>query len=422
VTVARDHRPDPPVVCSPLPPRQGTWSVYVHFPWCLKRCGYCDFATSVAREIPREAYADAVIAELGLRTAGLAPRPIATVYFGGGTPSLWGAEHVGRVIAWLDRWGGICADAEVTLEANPGASEIGDLGACADAGVNRISLGIQALDDRRLAWLDRVHDARAAAHALDRVGALVGSGAVARASADLIFGLPGMDAAELVSDVAAVAARGFTHLSAYSLTVEPGTPLARRVANGAVPPPDDTVQVAQLEALPALCAAHGWVRYEVSNYAAPGAESRHNLAYWSGGHWIAVGSAAHGFIPADGALGLRYGNLRHSAAWLAAIARGRLGEAFRERIDAPTHAIERIMTGLRLARGIDLDALAADVGAPMARALIERARARKLVGRAVELDGGRLRLAAGAWPHLDGIAADLAAIGPGRGADSAGLG
>ena len=347
--------------------------VYVHFPYCLHRCSYCDFATTVARVIPRERYLACTLAELQLRSADIEFAPLETVFFGGGTPSLWGPSAIGAVLDWLHEHAGFAQDPEITLEANPGALESGDLAAYATAGINRVSVGIQALHDTRLRALDRLHDAQAARQTLAQLGDLLATGRLRSANADLIFGVPGQTLLDLKSDVAGILDFGLSHLSAYSLTVEPGTPLAAQVARGLAQRPDDDQQAAMLDLLPDLLAPYGLARYEVSNYARPGHVSRHNLAYWTGRYYLAVGVGAHGFVPSAGALGLRYGNTRKHERWLRALGDARLAEDLRETIDAAQHQDERLLTGLRLTRGLDLDAFARDLGDDRRAALELRA-------------------------------------------------
>lgn len=384
-------------------------SVYVHFPWCLHRCAYCDFATAVARDIPRAAYLSAILTELRIRTTDLAPRPIATVFFGGGTPSLWGPEPVATVLAWLAAWGGFTADAEVTLEANPGAVEAGDLRAYAAAGINRVSIGVQALDDRRLRALDRLHDAEAAHRTLKTLGDLLADGSLRSANADLIFGGPGQTLADLEADVRGVLDHGLPHLSAYSLTVEPGTPLHERVARGLQPAPDDDLQADMLEAVPGLVAPYGLQRYEVSNFARPGQPCRHNLAYWNGNHYLAVGVGAHGYLPAaTGLCGQRYGNSRSQAKWQPTLEAGRLCEDLREDIDATAHLTERLLTGLRLAEGLDLTTLRRDVGHVLVEGLLRRARAAVNAGQPLEIAPEHLRVPPEAFRALDRVVLALA--------------
>lgn len=379
--------------------------MYVHFPWCLKRCAYCDFATSVAKEIPRHAYCEALITDLQLRTRTLQPRPIATVFFGGGTPSLWGAPYIAQVLQWLHNWAGLAPDAEVTLEANPGAAEAGDLRAYAAAGINRFSVGIQALDAARLRALDRVHDVQQARATLQIVGQMLNEGSLRSASADLIFGVPGQTVPQLADDVSSVLDYGLPHLSAYALTVEPGTPLARAVAAGKQRAPDDDVQAQMLDALPGLVAGFGVARYEVSNYAKPGHHSRHNWAYWSGDHYLGVGVGAHGFLPAAQLCGQRYANTRSTQKYLAKLGCGELATDFCESINAATHTTELLLTGLRLTRGVDLARLDRTIGAGTAQQVVDRARDKGLLGHPMVSEAGFLRVCPDAVHRLDSLVA-----------------
>ncbi len=391
---------------SGLGPYPGSWAVYVHFPFCLHRCNYCDFATVAHRAPPRERALAACLAELSLRCEGLSPAPIRSVFFGGGTPSLWGAPAIGAILAWLDRWAGLDADCEITLEANPGAAEEGDLRGYVTAGVTRISLGVQALSDRRLRQLDRIHDADAARAALATLGQLRREGGLRAASADLIYGLPGQTEAELRSDVAALLDHGLSHLSAYALTIEAGTPLQGLVARGLAPTTDDGHQAAMLELMPQLVAGHGLQRYEVSNFAVPGSECRHNLAYWRGHHYLAVGVGAHGFLPCTlpGALGVRTANTRSVAAWFEALEAGRLAEAPREVTTAESHLDEWLLTGLRLRDGVDLGAVAVRFGDEVAVALVQAA----LAVPGLQTVGGAIAVEAAAIVRLDDVIASLA--------------
>lgn len=392
----------------PAAPRQGSWAVYVHFPWCLKRCAYCDFATSVANEIPRQAYCDAVIAELAMRTRAMAPAPIASVFFGGGTPSLWGDRYVGAVLQWLDAWGGLRADAEVSLEANPGAAEHGELAALTAAGINRISAGIQSLHPAHLRWLDRVHDAGQAAAMIDKLASLLAAGRLRSASCDLIYGVPGQTAAQVQADVQQIVGAGIPHLSAYSLTVEAGTPLHRRVDRDPAQAPDDELQLHILEALPTWTAALGVQQYEVSNFARTGHRCRHNLSYWTGDHYLAVGVGAHGFLPHADLCGQRYGNVRSAPTYLRRIGQGQLVEDFRETIDAGTHLRELVLTGLRLQDGLAWQHVAAIVGDTATAKLRRRAEGMARAGEPVQVDGQGVRVRPEGVRRLDSLIATLA--------------
>lgn len=393
-------------------PRQGTWSVYIHFPWCLKRCAYCDFATAVSLQIPRQDYLQAILAELALRTRELQPAPIATVFFGGGTPSLWGPGPVGEVLGWLDRWAGMCQDVEITIEANPGAAEEGNLRGYVAAGINRISLGVQALDDRRLALLDRVHDAGAARQTLSLLGQWVATGQLHSASADLLFGAPDQDLLRLRADIDGVLGSGLPHLSAYALTVEEGTPLATRVDRGLQAPPDDDLQMQMLTQMPALVQAYGLERYEVSNFAKPGHRSRHNLVYWTGGHYLAAGVGAHGYVPAE-AGEIRYGNTRQHRDYLSALGPGcagppALAEALRELVTPQMRLPELLLTGLRLDQGLDLRSVERDCGLEELQRLLRRVDQARKRGFALETQGSFLRVPASSTERLDAVIRELA--------------
>jgi oxygen-independent coproporphyrinogen-3 oxidase len=391
-------------------PRQGTWSVYIHFPWCLKRCAYCDFATAVSAQIPREQYLQAILAELALRTGEIEKAPIATVFFGGGTPSLWGPGPVGEVLAWLDRWAGLQPGAEITLEANPGAAEEGDLRGYLSAGINRISLGVQALDDQRLLRLDRVHDAAAARRTLHLLGEWVAGGQLQSASADLLFGAPDQGAAQLQADVAGVLDCGLPHLSAYALTVEEGTPLHTRVERGLQSPPDDDLQMTMLAKIPDLVGQYGLERYEVSNFAKPGHRSRHNMVYWQGGHYLAAGVGAHGYLPtAQGEM--RYGNTRQHRDYLAGLGRTQgpeLAEALRETVTPEMHLAELLLTGLRLDEGLALESVRRDCGDQALQRLLVSLERAKAAGLPVLSDGQRLWVPAHATERLDAVIRALA--------------
>ena len=381
--------------------------VYIHFPYCLHRCGYCDFATTVARVVPRERYLQHILTELEMRAASQQFAPLETVFFGGGTPSLWGPAAIAAVLDWLNRRAGFAENPEITLEANPGALESGDLAAYATAGITRVSVGIQALHDARLRALDRLHDAAAARQTLAQLGDLLATGRLRSANADLIFGVPGQTLLDLRTDVAGILDYGLSHLSAYSLTVESGTPLAAQVKRGLVARPDDDLQATMLDALPGMLAPYGLARYEVSNYARPGHPSRHNLAYWTGRYYLAVGVGAHGFLPEPGAVGLRYGNSRKHERWMAALAERQLCEDLRESIDADQHHDERLLTGVRLAAGLDLTALARDLGDDRRVALELRARPGVARGD-LWCNDGHLGVAPHALGRLDSLIAELA--------------
>ncbi len=401
-----DSRPAELLDQGPVAPAH---SIYVHFPWCRHRCAYCDFATTAARVIPRQAYLQAIRRDLDRRVDLLGP--VQTLFFGGGTPSLWGPEPVAAVIAAIDAAAGLTDDAEITLEANPGASGPADLAGLAAAGINRISLGVQALDDGRLQQLDRIHDADAARLALAEVGRLLADGGLRSASADLLLGAPGQTVAHLADELNELLDYGLPHLSAYTLTVEPGTPLSRQVANGRARAPNEGLQTEMLMAMERLVAPWGLRRYEVSNLAQPGHESRHNLACWRGQPYVGLGTAAHGFarLARGSAIGWRWGNLADANGWQRAIGSGAAAEAFVEVIDPEMHLDERVLTGLRLAEGLDLESLRADLPADLCQRLESRAAELIAAGEPLELVGGRLHCRPSALPRLDGLIVSLLA-------------
>ena len=384
-----------------FPVDQRGWSVYVHFPFCRHRCAYCDFATVAAEVIPRQQYTRNVLRELQLRCSDAAAAPISTVYFGGGTPSLWGAQHIAQVLQWLDDWGGLTDGAEITLEANPGATDAAQMDELCAAGVNRLSIGVQAVDDGRLQALDRVHDAGGALATLGHMRELLQRGRLVSASADLMLGGPHQGLGELRADVEKVLQFRMPHLSVYALTVEDGTPLAAQVDRGLRAPPDEELQADMLAALPGWLADAGLAQYEVSNFAAPGHESRHNTAYWKGHRYLAVGVGAHGFIPSARGVGRRYGNHRDLRAWTADIATGRHPEAFGEQIDAAMHADERLLTGLRLRAGVDVGPWRAWAPDGWVDALLRAADELSRRGDPVAVDGERVRVLPKAWPVLN---------------------
>ncbi len=383
------------------------WSVYVHFPFCRHRCAYCDFATVAAQVIPRKAYTEAIISELELRTVDLAPAPIKTVFFGGGTPSLWGAQHIAKVLGWLDDWGTLQPDAEITVEANPGATDHDALTALADVGVTRLSVGVQAFDDQRLHRLDRIHDADSARATLRHVSALLDAGKLQSASADLILGGPGQDLDALHTDVDTLVGFGLPHLSIYALTVEVGTPLSEQINRGLATPPDEGVQAQMLAALPDWLARADLHRYEVSNFAVVGHESRHNMSCWMGDPYLAVGVGAHGFVPKSGHIGRRYGNHRSFHKWRAALAESRPPEAFEEQIDAAMHADERLLTGLRLSRGVDVSSWRQWAGQARIDRLLRAARQMQADDKPIVVDNEVIRTCGKGLLVLDGLVLQL---------------
>ena len=336
-------------------------SVYLHVPFCTVKCAYCDFNSYAGAEDLIPAWETAVRDEL-VRWAGpLHARPVPTVFLGGGTPSLLEREAVERILSTIAAHYALQADAEITLEANPESVRANRLAGYRAAGVNRISMGVQSLDPDELRFLDRLHDGARAEKAL-RIAREAGFDNI---NLDLIFGLPGQALATWQTSLEGVLAWAPEHLSCYALTVEEGTPLAARVARGTIAEPDPDIATAMAEWTEDRLATTGYTQYEISNYARPGRECRHNLVYWRGGDYVGVGPGAHGYID-----GVRYSVERSPTRYVAALrnADGKGGGALdlpspaavtRETPDAHTSAVDALTMRLRLNEGIDARAMAA---------------------------------------------------------------
>ncbi|HEX6271847.1 MAG TPA: radical SAM family heme chaperone HemW [Polyangiaceae bacterium] len=385
--------------------------VYVHFPWCLQKCPYCDFY-SLATErdaIPHSAYADAVVRELERRAAELAPYRLKSVFFGGGTPSLWRSDELGRVLARIRAAFPGTDDVEVTAECNPSSFDAKKADELAQAGVNRVSLGVQGLDDRRLAFLGRLHDARAGLTALKTAVA----SPIPRVSADLIFGVAGQTPDEARREASMLADIGPTHLSAYALTIEPGTEFGARAKRGKLPLLDDEVVARSFESVEAALEGAGFEHYEISNYARSGHYAEHNLGTWRGESYLGLGAGAFGTVSFAGRT-VRYRNARAAERYVDA-ARDEsvaLWEASRlvsdtELIDEKTALAERLMLGLRLASGVDLERLARETGATAWTADRERAVDRLVRAGRLVRSGETLSIPRGAWLVADGVIRDL---------------
>lgn len=391
-------------------------TAYIHFPWCLKKCPYCDFVSfAKARDaIDHRGYADAVLAELERRAADLRGRELRSVFFGGGTPSLWEPAELGRVLAAVVATAGRAADdLEVTVECNPSSLDEARARDLVAAGVNRLSVGVQGLDAERLRFLGRLHEPEGGLAAL---GAAIRAG-VPRVSGDLIYavatGTPerpvDQDAEDAAAEARAVARTGVGHVSAYNLTIEPGTQFGELARRGRLPLAGEDAGADAFLAVEAALEAEGFVHYEISNYARPGEESRHNLGYWTGLDYLGLGCAAVGTVSRAGGEALRYRNQKTPERYMAA-ARGGGPlplEESEEPLDPETRLRERIMLGLRLRGGLDLEGAAGALGVPAWTP--ERRRAAERAARAgrLEVHGGRLSIPSRAWLHADGIAASL---------------
>jgi len=369
-----------------LPTATEPLALYIHWPFCRSKCPYCDFNSHVREAVDGTRWRRALLRELETMADTLGPRRLETVFFGGGTPSLMAPETAGALIARARELFPAADDLEITLEANPTSVEAGRLAAFRDAGVNRVSLGVQALDDDALRFLGRQHDSHEALKAVETAMSLF-----ARVSFDLIYARPGQSVGAWRAELAQALSLARGHLSLYQLTIEKGTPFyaAARGGEFAVPVEDDAL--ALFEATQELTEAAGLPAYEVSNHAAPGLECRHNLAYWRYQDYAGIGPGAHGrLLLADGkAIATR----RHAQpeAWLDAVERHGQGSAEETALLPAERAEEMLMMGLRLAEGLSIAGLARRSGMTL-DALAPRARRQPLIDEGLlEERGGFLR-------------------------------
>ena len=359
------------------------YGLYVHFPWCSFRCPYCDFAVTTTRPIPGARYAAAVVAEIGRRAPAFAGRACATLFLGGGTPSLWEPSAIARVVD-AARALGLPRGAEVTLEANPESADAGRAATWRAAGVTRVSIGVQSFDPEVLRKLGRRHGPADAERAIREVAREIGN-----VSVDLIHGGRRSSVASARSDALRLASLPVTHVSSYALTLDAevlaeDVPFARLAREGKLAFPGDDEVVAQGRAVAEVLGAAGFRRYEISNFARPGLESRHNLLYWRSEDYLGAGAGAVGCLrTAAGAV--RWTNHREVGPWLAAVDAGELPAASEERLGPSEMANERIMLALRTAEGLPIE----DVGPGREAAVSALVRA----GLAV-VGGDRLRLTA----------------------------
>nr|WP_170539664.1 radical SAM family heme chaperone HemW [Ruegeria arenilitoris] len=329
--------------------RNGGFGLYVHWPFCEAKCPYCDFNSHVSRNINQKQWLDAYLSELKRSAAETPDRVLNTIFFGGGTPSLMAPETVAAVIDTARSLWRPANDMEITLEANPGSVDAGRFAAYRDAGVNRISMGIQAMNDEDLRRLGRIHSVAEARAAFD-----IARTCFDRVSFDLIYARQYQTLEAWRAELTEALSMTIDHLSLYQLTIEAGTAFGDRYSVGKLRglPEDDNAADMYL-ATQEICEAHGMPAYEVSNHAVPGAESRHNLIYWRYGDYVGIGPGAHGRITLDGQ---RIATETHLAptAWLNAATQGN-GEKLRTPLTAEEQANEYLMMCLRLTEGLDMD-------------------------------------------------------------------
>jgi oxygen-independent coproporphyrinogen III oxidase len=365
--------------------------IYIHFPFCLKKCSYCDFNSAASSVAAREEYPGLLLKEMELRHGMLAaPVRSPTLYLGGGTPSLMTPQQVGSLIEAAARLFGLESDAEVTLEANPGTLTPERLAGYRAAGVNRISLGVQSFEDHLLERLGRVHSKEEALLAFD---------AARRAgfdniSIDLMHSLPEQTPLQWREALAQAIALSPEHISAYALSVEEGTPFARLHAAGNLPLPDEEAAAEMFEATVEILEGSGYQHYEISNFARPGRSSRHNGAYWSRDSYLGFGAGAHSFWNTD-AIGERWSNTENAGEYRDAIAGGSIPQREFERLTLDQAVSESFFLGLRVLAGLDLERLEALHGRAALAPHLEEV-SRLVQSGALIREGGLVRLAPGA--------------------------
>ena len=378
-------------------PAQPALALYVHWPFCVSKCPYCDFNSHVRDTVDQADWRDALLADLAHEAALLPGHRLTSIFFGGGTPSLMVPQTVAAIIAAAHHHWHASDDLEITLEANPNSAEAANFADLASAGVNRISLGLQSFDDASLAFLGRAHSADEGLAAL-----VAAQGAVDRVSFDLIYALPGDDEARWAATLDRALGLGTEHLSLYQLTIEPGTRFATMVARHEFEPLDPDASASLFELTQARTSDAGMPAYEISNHARPDAESRHNLAYWRYRDYAGVGPGAHGRRS-----GLRTVRHKKPENFLAAVARNGHGLVEEEALTPDEAAHEALVMGLRLAEGIDPAALAARLGVDR---LVDEAAVERMIGHGLlARNGPILRTTPAGRLLLDSIRDEVAA-------------
>ncbi len=385
--------------------REPGFGIYIHWPFCRAKCPYCDFNSHVRDAVDQARWRRALLTELDHYAAATPGRQVTSLFFGGGTPSLMDPETVAAVIARAGESWALAPGAEITLEANPTSVEAGRFAAYREAGVNRVSLGVQSLDDRALAFLGRQHSAAEALAALD-----VARRHFPRWSFDLIAARPGQNPAAWRAELAQALAQKPEHLSVYQLTIEPGTAFHGAQRRGELVLPDEGTGVAIFEATRELLEAAGLPAYEISNHARPGAECRHNLTYWRYGDYLGVGPGAHGRITLeapgeDDTPGEKLATRQHRApeAWLAAVERRGHATRARDPVPAETRLEELLMMGLRLTEGVARAAFRRETGREPEDLLDPVQLAALIEGGFLELDAVGVRATAAGRLRLDAL-------------------
>ena len=338
----------------------GGFGIYLHWPFCQSKCPYCDFNSHVAERVDQTAWKAAFLSEIDRYADEIGQRTLQTIYFGGGTPSLMEPELVAAIIDKIrSRWP-LVNDIEVTLEANPNSVEAGRFAGFRDAGVNRVSIGIQALNDRDLRRLGRLHSRAEALRALD-----IAKNTFQRVTFDLIYSRQDQSTAEWEAELSEALSFADGHLSLYQLTVEDGTVFAARAARGQLSGLPMEEQAAEMfELTQAMCRSAGLPAYEISNHAKPGSESRHNTIYWQAGDYVGVGPGAHGRITvASGRLATE--SFRNPNEWLDQVKRMSSGESVRTKLSSKDISLEYLLMSLRTSQGMSLKRYDEMAGLPL---------------------------------------------------------
>ena len=376
-------------------------ALYIHWPFCLKKCPYCDFNSHVRDGVDHDAWRAALLADMRHEAKIAGGEKLESIFFGGGTPSLMPPALVSSLLEEAERLWGFTPEIEITLEANPSSVEASKFAGLAAAGVNRVSLGLQSLDDAALRFLGRLHDAAEGLAALETA-----QGAFSRVSFDLIYALPDQTPVLWEEQLRRAIGYGTTHLSLYQLTIEPGTRFATDVRRGQFAPLDDDAAADLFQLTRELTAAHGLPAYEISNHAAPGAESRHNLTYWRYRDYCGIGPGAHGRRG-----GFATQRHRKPENWLSAVTRNGHGLQEERALGIREQASEALLMGLRLREGIDLAELSLRFGLPTS-ALIDRQRCEFYRQQGlVRFEGERIGVTEAGMPLLDALLGELVPVG-----------
>jgi putative oxygen-independent coproporphyrinogen III oxidase len=381
--------------------RPSAFGVYVHWPFCLSKCPYCDFNSHVRHGgIEQSRYVQAYLREIETIAARTRGRTVSTIFFGGGTPSLMQADTVAAILDGIGRHWTVAPDVEVTLEANPTSVEAERFRGFRAAGVNRVSLGVQALDDAALKALGRLHTAEEALKAV-----AIARSVFERYSFDLIYARPGQTPDAWASELRRAIAEAAEHLSLYQLTIEADTPFFALHQSGKLTTPDDDTARDLYDMTQEVCAAAGLLAYEISNHAREGAQCRHNLVYWRGDEYAGIGPGAHGRIEQDGRR-IATATEKRPESWLMRVEGFGHGLVVDEILTREERADEYLLMGLRLAEGIDPQRFEALSGRRLDEKRIAILRAE---GAVETTSSGHLRVTQAAFPILDAVVADLAA-------------